>query len=149
MTQLSKTDKIEILNLWNREYPEKLNYQTLAEFDHYLINKTEQSHILMIDESQEITGWYFAFKRDNDKWFTLIIDSKLHGRGFGTKVLNLAKEKETELNGWVIDHSNDRKKNGEIYKSPLRFYLKNGFKKLEENRLELDKITAVRIKWSK
>lgn len=45
--ELSKTDKIEILNLWNYEYPEKLNYQTLSEFEEYLRNLTEQSHILM------------------------------------------------------------------------------------------------------
>jgi hypothetical protein len=29
------------------------------------------------------------------------------------------------------------------------FYLKNGFKKLAETRLELEKISAVKIKWTK
>ncbi|MFT4741942.1 MAG: hypothetical protein ACI9L9_002739, partial [Marivirga sp.] len=52
-------------------------------------------------------------------------------------------------NGWVIDHSNERKSNGRLYISPLNFYLKNGFKKLSRNRLELDKISAVKIKWEK
>jgi hypothetical protein len=65
------------------------------------------------------------------------------------KILNLAKEKETELNAWVIDHNNDIKKNGNKYKTPLEFYLKNGFEKLTENRLELEKISAVKIKWTK
>ncbi|MEL4309137.1 GNAT family N-acetyltransferase [Joostella sp. CR20] len=147
--ELSKTDKEEILNLWNAESPEKLNYQTLLEFENYLENLTEQSHILMKSESQSIKGWYFDFIRKNEKWFAIILDSKFHGKGLGTKILNLAKEKESELNGWVIDNHNDRKKNGELYKSPLNFYLKNGFEKLDKERLELEKLSAVKIKWKK
>lgn len=64
-------------------------------------------------------------------------------------MLNLAKTKELVLNAWVIDHDTDRKKTGEVYKSPLNFYLKQGFKKLPDQRLELDKISAVKIKWVK
>ena len=147
--ELSKKEKEEILNLWNDEYPEKLNYQTLSEFENYLENLTEQSHILMKNENQSIKGWYFDFIRENEKWFAIILDSKFHGKGLGTKILNLAKENESELNGWVIDNHNDRKKNGELYKSPLSFYLKNGFEKLDKERLELEKISAVKIKWKK
>lgn len=32
-TELSKKEKEEILTLWNAEYPEKLNYRTLTEFE--------------------------------------------------------------------------------------------------------------------
>ncbi len=147
--ELSKYDKKEILNLWNAEYPEKLNYQTLSEFNNYLGNLTEQSHILMKNENQSIKGWYFDFIRENEKWFAIILDSAFHGKGFGTKILNLAKKKESELNGWVIDNNNEKKKNGELYKSPLDFYLKNGFKKLDKIRLELEILSAVKIKWKK
>ncbi|QNM84571.1 N-acetyltransferase [Polaribacter pectinis] len=147
--ELSKIDKKEILNLWNAQYPEKLNYQTLLEFERYLENLAEQSHILMKSENQSIKGWYFDFIRDKEKWFTIILDSKFLGKGLGTKILNLAKEKESELNGWVIDHNRDKKQNGEAYISPLNFYLQNGFEKLTENRLEMDKISAVKIKWKK
>lgn len=133
--ELSKTDKKEILNLWNDEYPEKLNYQTLSEFEKYLGNLTEQSHILM--------------KSENEKWFAILLDSKFHGKGFGTKLLNLGKEKETELNGWVIDKQDCKRKNGELYKSPLDFYIKNRFQKLDNESLELEKIAAVKIKWKK
>jgi hypothetical protein len=63
-------------------------------------------------------------------------------------MLEIVKRKEIELNGWVIDHSKDKKKNGELYHSPLNFYLKNGFIELTK-RLELDKISAVKIKWIK
>ena len=147
--ELSKNDKKEILNLWNDEYPEKLNYQTLSEFEKYLENLTEQSHILMKSENQSIKGWYFDFVRENEKWFAIILDSNFHGKGFGTKLLSLGKEKESELNGWVIDKQDDKRKNGELYKSPLNFYLKNGFEKFDNERLELEKISAVKIKWKK
>lgn len=149
LIQLSKTFKEEILNLWNNEYPEKLNYQNLSNFDNYLKNLEKQSHVLMIDKNKTVKGWYFDFNREDEKWFTIILDTTVHGKGFGTKLLNLAKEKETELNGWVIDHNNDIKKNGNKYKTPLEFYLKNGFEKLTENRLEFEKISAVKIKWTK
>ena len=147
--ELSKTDKKEILKLWNDEYPEKLNYQTLSEFDSYLKNLAEQSHILIKSENKNIKGWYFDFIREKEKWFAIILDSKFHGKGLGTRILNLVKEKESELNGWVIDHNRAKKKNGQPYISPLNFYLKNGFEKLTENRLEMDKISAIQIRWRK
>ncbi|MDN3643197.1 GNAT family N-acetyltransferase [Lutimonas halocynthiae] len=149
LKELSKTNKQEVLNLWNNEYPEKLNYNTLEDFENYLENLTEQSHILMINETEEIKGWYFDFIREGEKWFAIVIDSKLQGKGHGTKILKIAKEKEIDLSGWVIDHNSDRRRNGEIYISPIDFYLKNGFKRLDKNRLELEKISAVRIKWRK
>ena len=149
LKELSKTNKEAVLSLWNNEYPEKLSYRTLKDFEHYLENLMEQSHILMIDDHKEIRGWYFDFIREDEKWFALILESKFQGKGFGSRILNIAKEKEIELSGWVIDHNRDRKKNGEIYTSPIDFYLKNGFKKIETIRLELEKISAVKIKWRK
>ena len=147
--ELSRIWKSEILELWNREYPQKLNYNSLQDFDDYLENLTDQSHILMLNESKIIKGWYFDFIREEEKWFAIVVDSKIHGQGFGTEMLNLAKEKESELNGWVIDHNNDKKQNGAFYKSPLDFYLSNGFEKLSDKRLELDTLSAVKIKWNK
>jgi len=149
LKELSKTNKEEVLNLWNNEYPEKLSYKTLQDFESYLENLAEQSHILMINDKQELKGWYFDFMRENEKWFAIILDSKLHGKGLGTRILHMAKEKENVLCGWVIDHDSYRKKNGEIYRSPIEFYLKNGFKRLEKIRLELEIISAVKIKWRK
>lgn len=135
--------------MWNNEFPEKLKYQDVADFDNYLKNLTKQSHIIMVNEDQKIKGWYFDFIRDNEKWFAIILDTKFQGKGLGNKILDIAKEKESELNGWVIDHRNDVKQNGEFYQSPLSFYLKNGFEQLIENRLENERISAVKIKWKK
>lgn len=146
-TELSKVWKTEILELWNKEYPKKLNYKSLQDFGNYLEILTDQSHILMIDENQHIKGWYFDFIREEEKWFAILLDSKIQAQGFGTQLLNLAKEGASVLNAWVIDHDNYKKQNGEFYKSPLGFYLKNGFEKHPGIRLELDKLSAVKIKW--
>ena len=148
-SSLSVSEKLEVFELWNNEYPEKLSYKEKGEFDTYLKNLMEQSHILLVDIDKKIKGWYFDFKRENEKWFAIILDSEIQGKGLGTKILELAKEKENELNGWVIDHNRDKKKNGELYNSPLNFYLKNGFEKSVIDRLELKNISAVKIKWRK
>jgi len=146
-SELTKSQKLNILELWNNEYPEKLGHKTMSEFDVYLNNLTGKSHVLLLDKHAMVIGWYVDFIRNGEKWFVLILDSKYQGKGFGTKLLNMAKEKEPVLNGWVIDHNNDKKQNGEFYKSPLDFYLKNGFELLKDQRLELDKISAVKITW--
>ena len=146
---LNITERLKIFELWNNEYPEKLAYKTISELDEYLANLTDQMHILLVDKNRKIRGWYFDFLRDNEKWFAIIIDSQFQGNGFGTQLLNIAKEKEAELSGWVIDHNKYLKRNGEMYKSPLKFYLKNGFDELSTIRLESAKIAAVKIKWKK
>ena len=96
--ELSKVWKTEILELWNKEYPQKLNYKSLLDFENYLEILTNQSHIVIIDENQNIKGWYFDFIRDGEKWFAILLDSKIQGQGFGTQLLNLAKEGASELN---------------------------------------------------
>ncbi len=148
-SSLSVSEKLEVFELWNNEYPEKLSYKEKGEFDTYLKALKEQSHILLVDINKKIKSWYFDFKRENEKWFAIILDSEIQGKGLGTKILELAKEKENELNGWVIDHNRDKKRNGELYNSPLNFYLKNGFEKSVIDRLELKNISAVKIKWRK
>lgn len=147
--QLTPTVKSEVLNLWNNEYPIQLNYTSMADFEHYLSSLADPSHILMIDEKQQIKGWYFDFIREEKRWFAIILDSNLHGQGFGTQLLNLAKDKETCLHGWVIDHNQDKKRNGKRYASPLNFYLKNGFELQPNTRLEKETISAALIKWVK
>ncbi|MTI30924.1 GNAT family N-acetyltransferase [Xanthovirga aplysinae] len=146
---LNQKQKEEINHLWNKEYPNNLKHAELRKFEEYLSNLGEQHHILLIDENESVKGWYFDFKRNNERWFAMIIDSKLHRRGFGKKLLNHAKETNFELNGWVIDQNHYQKENGERYTSPINFYKKNKFEVLDEVRLETDKISAVKIKWHK
>ena len=145
---LTESEKKAVFNLWNNEYPEKLTYNSIKEFEIYLDGLNQKSHLLVVNSEGKVIGWYVQFKRDDEMWFVIILDSSYQGKGLGTQILEIAKRKEKELNGWVIDHDNDKKKNCEIYKSPLKFYLKNGFRALTSERIESDKISAVKIKWN-
>lgn len=149
LTQLNETQKEQIFDLWNTEYPEKLVYHSMADFESYLSRLTEQNHYVLSDTNDKIKGWAITFIRENEKWFAIIISGKLHGKGIGTEMLNELKKKESILNGWVIDHNSDKKHNGDRYRSPLEFYIKNGFKVIHETRLELEVMSAVKIKWTK
>ena len=147
VNDLTSEEKQAILNLWNKEYPSRLAYKKFSDFDKYLNDLTNKTHFLLTNDLQEILGWGFKFERDSEKWFAIIIDSHIKGNGWGTLILEAIKKNVTELNGWVIDHNNDLKLNGETYRSPLKFYLKHGFTCNHDIRLETEKISAVKIEW--
>lgn len=147
--QLNQEQKEQILQLWNNEYPEKLAYKSIDEFENYLEKLNEVNHFLLLNDDEKIQGWAITFERENETWFAIILSENLHGKGWGTKVLNELKQHKNELNGWVIDNNNDKKLNGNFYKSPLEFYIKNEFEVLSEIRLELEIMSAVKIKWKK
>ncbi len=147
-TELNEQIKKQVFDLWNNEYPEKLSYASLNEFDNYLQSLSNLTHFLMTRDEDLILGWALTFDRENEKWFAIILNEKIKGQGLGRKMLNNIKQTEPILNGWVIDHNNDKKKNGQFYTSPLKFYEKCGFKILSKERLELHKISAVKIRWT-
>jgi GNAT superfamily N-acetyltransferase len=146
---LSINQKESIICLWNKEYPQQLAHHSLAEFDEYLSKLCDIQHFLLIDELNEIKGWFALFTRENEKWFAMIVDSSQQKKGYGSMLIKNAKSIENELNGWVIDHENYTKLNGEKYNSPLNFYLKNGFEIISNKRLETEKLSALKIHWKK
>ena len=147
-TRLNVEAKRQVFDLWNSEYPEKLTYKSLTEFDNYLFNLSNLTHYLLTNKEHLILGWALTFERLNEKWFAIILSEKIKGKGLGRKMLIELKKNEQILNGWVIDHNNDKKKNGHKYVSPIKFYEKCEFKILADERLELDIISAVKIKWT-
>jgi GNAT superfamily N-acetyltransferase len=148
-TYLDEKTKGRLLDLWNSEYPKKLSYQDLAAFNEYLKALNDARHLLVMNNENIIGGWVFSFYRAGERWFAMILSENLQGRGAGRKILDQLKQTESELNGWVIDHSNDKKINGRVYNSPLGFYQKCDFEIMKTERLELAKISAVKIKWIK
>jgi GNAT superfamily N-acetyltransferase len=114
----------------------------------YLDALLNQKHFLLITDEQAV-GWAFSFVRDSERWFAMILAEQVQGKGYGTKLLTKLLDAETRLNGWVIDNQSYFKPNGEPYRSPLQFYLKNGFRTLETTRLETPKLSAVKIVWEK
>ncbi|MEP6795496.1 MAG: hypothetical protein ABJB16_14295 [Saprospiraceae bacterium] len=147
-SELSKAQKETIVYLWNREYPQQLLISKEG-FEEYLNASGGHTHFLMLDDANEIIGWAYTFDRENDRWFSIIINSLYHSIGLGRMMLDHIKENETRLNGWVIDHDRNIRQNGEPYESPLPFYLKSGFTIKPEIRFENEKMSAVKIVWEK
>lgn len=145
---LSSDQKEAVLHIWNEEYAEKL-VKTMEEFETYLHKLGEVQHFLMFDEADALFGWAVTFNREGERWFAIILDGKVQGKGHGTQLLNALKESEPVLNGWVTDHDRDIRRNGQTYRSPMGFYLKNDFEVLEDVRLETEELSAVKIKWAK
>jgi len=146
---LSLQEKEVLYQLWNTEYPEKLSYETIDGFDLYLTSLSNTKHYLLIDEANKIKGWAFTFFRDDEDWFAILVEKSSQGCGKGSLLMEELKKNKSCLNGWVVDHENDVKQNNEQYKSPLLFYVKNGFVICQETRIENQKISAVKINWKK
>ena len=144
---LTLVERQALFKLWNFEYPVKIGYQKISEFDDYLEKLTNKKYYLLISEINEILGWGFTFVRDNDNWFGIKVNSKMNKKGHGTVLLNELKRNNLVLNGWVIDHKNEIKQNNEPYISPIDFYKKNGFLVNHDIRIKNDKISALKIIW--
>jgi len=147
-SNLSDLEKELVFQLWNEEYPAKICFQSISEFEAYLDNLSEVTHYLLHDELEAIQGWAITFIRENEKWFAIIINSKIQNKGFGTELLSYLKSIEPQLSGWVVDHNNDSKLDGTTYASPLRFYSKNGFSVCHKIKINTEKIVAVKIVWN-
>ena len=146
---LTLEQKESLFELWNAEYPERIGYKDLSEFENYLDGDSSIKHYLLVNDLNQISGWAFSFVREDEDWFGIIINAKFQGKRFGTLLLDELKNNASVLNGWATDHQNDVKRNKEPYLSPLDFYIKNGFIVDQNIRLENDKISAVKIRWKR
>lgn len=147
-TELSADQKSRIVELWNNEYPENLAFSGVSGFEDYLSKHGNGKHFLLFDSAEKIVGWALIFDRDDARWFAIIVDGRMHGQGCGTRLIDELKAAENWLFGWVIDHSDSKKLNGERYDSPLGFYKKLGFRVHENDRIEKDGISGVKIEWN-
>ncbi|AWG24413.1 GNAT family N-acetyltransferase [Flavobacterium kingsejongi] len=146
-TSLSPAQKEHLLQLWNTEYPEKLRYATISGLEAYLNGLAQAEHHLIEEESGKILGWAVTFLRESGTWFAIILNHTIQKQGHGRILLNRIKARHRVLNGWVIDHDNDRKSDGTSYRSPLEFYRKEGFVACPELRLETPQLSALKITW--
>ncbi|PIF32070.1 hypothetical protein CLU81_2582 [Flavobacterium sp. 9] len=146
---LTLEQKDSLMQLWNNEYPERLHLNTIEDFDLYLNGLTNTKHYLLFNDSDKIIGWTFTFLREDENWFAIILDHQIQGKGNGLLLMNEIKSKNNCLNGWVVDHENEVKQNGDFYKSPMPFYIKNGFTIIAETRIENEKMSAVKINWKR
>jgi GNAT superfamily N-acetyltransferase len=145
---LNQRQKVAVFSLWNSQYPETLAFAHVSELEAYLVILKEQKHYLLA-EGEKFYGWAFTFIREDEKWFAIILEEAYQRRGIGKAMLRRLQEDEPCLNGWVIDREGHRRMDGNIYRSPLDFYLKNQFTLQSACRLETDKISAVKISWQR
>lgn len=143
--QLTEQQFQQINQLWNNEYPVTLKDR----FGLLLEGVENYTHYLIEDEQKTVVAWAVDFEKDNEIRFSIIVDSKQQGKGLGRLLINRLKEEVNEFYGWVIDHNNDLKANGEYYQSPLSFYEKHDFEVLQDVRVDTEMLKAVKIKWAK
>jgi len=143
-SDLSEKDFNSILTLWNESYPIGIVYKDLDEFKSFLEPLGAKKHYL-IKEKDVIKAWLVSFDREYERWFSIIIHPDHLGSGLGRLLLTHVMSLEANLNGWVVDHDNDFKRDGRPYRSPLPFYLKLGFEKDPTRRYEKPGISCIRI----
>ena len=146
-SRLYKIQKSQIRNLWNAEYPAIIQQKELADFEKYLSGLKEKNHILIKEKNGIIVGWFIDFIRDGERWFAMIVSSEIQGKGYGSKLLEMGKKRNTELNGWAVQSTEYKRSDGKPYKPPLGFYEKMGFRIFSEIKFETDIMTTVKIKW--
>jgi GNAT superfamily N-acetyltransferase len=134
----------EIGALWNAEYPIKLKDR----FSLLLEGTTLTIHYYCTNESGQIIAWSVLFEKENDLRFSIIVASNYQKKGLGSALLMEMKKEGMTFSGWVIDHDTDLKSDGSYYRSPLNFYVKNGFRKDDSCRLDTEMISAVLVRFS-
>lgn len=140
---LSEHQATQINQLWNDEYPINLKDR----FPILLDGANWYNHYIIEDSNKNVLAWAVDFEKENQIRFSIIVGSAHKQKGLGGILIDKLKEENTEFYGWVIDHNNDVKVNGEAYQTPMPFYLKHGFEILHENRIDTEMIRAVLIKW--
>lgn len=147
-SRLSETEKNLLWNLWNEVYPVTIRHDSVADLESYLNALIDIEHYLMYDDSGQLIAWAFTFLREEENWFAILLFPQAQKQGYGTKLLKELQKNANTLNGWVIEHNNYLKQNGENYLSPMPFYLKNNFVICNDIRINTDKISAVKIEWT-
>ena len=142
--ELTSLQLNQINQLWNNEYPLKLKDR----FSILLNDAQVYNHYYIQDLNNNIIAWAVDFEKEMQIRFSIIVSTNYKQKGLGGLLINKLKENNKEFYGWVIDHNNDLKSNGEYYLSPLPFYLKHGFEIQKEKRIDNEIINAILIKWS-
>lgn len=132
-----------INRMWNEEYPVKLKDR----FPLLLDGVVNYNHYLIEDESKSVLAWAVDFEKEGELRFSIIVTTAQKGKGFGALLVERLKADNNECYGWVIDHNDDVKSNGEQYQTPMPFYLKHGFDIMSDVRIDTEMIRAVKIKW--
>ena len=145
--KLDENQKRTIISLWNQEFPEKVSLSGLKDFNDYLQELSDRHHLILIDHKGSLQGWLMHFIRDDERFFTMVLNSSVQGNGWGSTLLDKAKETNSELNGWIVGSNSELRQDGEPYTSPIGFYKKNGFDVDQNTKTTLKGINVIKIAW--
>lgn len=145
---LAERHKPRLLQLWNSQFVRDVALEDVFALDRYLDKLSNLSHLLLVSPGGEVDGWAFTFDRGGARWFTIVLDTAVQGKGYGRLLMEHLQQLEPELNGWVVDADTGLRTDGQAYASPIAFYRRLGFSVMDE-RLELEAISMVRIRWRK
>lgn len=143
-SHLNAEECIALKELWNTEYPSCIQHKTITDFNAYL-NTLQNVHHTLVKVNGEVLGWYADFIRDNERWFLMLLNTKIQGKGIGKSLIKTASKNHKILNGWVVTDNNYPKHDGTLYKSPLGFYKKLGGIAFEEITLNSAVLKAIKI----
>ena len=136
----------KIFLLWNNEYPISFHFDRWENLKNYFNAYDDLHHILYVN-GNSIEGWWCDFNRDNERWFTILVSSSFQKKGIRRSLVERGKESSECINGWVIEAIKLPKKGGNLYRSPLSFYLKMGFEKTSTYSKTNSGIKTVKIQW--
>jgi GNAT superfamily N-acetyltransferase len=145
---LTHKEKLDLVYLWNYEYPKALHLNGEEDLDGYLLTLQNPRHVMVI-RNGKVVGWLCVFIRDNETWFAMILCRSVQKQGLGTKLLDQAKEENLSLSGWVIVKNNMPKLDDSIYSSPMLFYKANGFEMEANTMLNMPHFEAIKMKWTR
>lgn len=80
--ELTLSQKEAVLYIWNEEYGEKL-MKTMEAFEEYLSKLGNVQHFMMYDKADVLVGWAITFDREGERWFAIIMDGSVQGKGYG------------------------------------------------------------------
>ena len=143
---LSQKEKEKIVSVWNQEYPRELAYSSVHDYDAYL-SKIEILNHYLIKKEGVIVAMASVFIREEDTWFSILINGKHQRRGLGRQLMNQLMCDYDRLNGWMVDQEGSTLATGKAYSIPASFYQKLGFVKL--SKVNEKPVRCIHIQWDK
>lgn len=147
ISTLGFTVREKVRLLWNAAYPAAIALKDAEALDAYLAPLTNQNHLLASNTEGQLIAWYFQFTRDAETWFAFIIHPEYQGKGIGRELISMAKDRAESLNGWVVVTDTLKRADGKPYRSPLQFYLKQGFTQTGK-QFKTEVMETTHIQWN-
>ncbi len=145
-TVLAKADWDRVLELWNSNFPIEVHVPSIDALQK-VIEVEHCKHYTIRNLALEIEAWMAVFDRYETRWFSILVAPEAQDKGLGKALIRHAQSVEPILEGWVVQSDKHTRADGLLYKSPLDFYYKLGFR-LNPNRFSPDgKLDVVCVKW--